>query len=352
MSKEVLLTPTEKSKPSFTRKMKFNTEFAYAEAKFQLKKVKTNINSALNTLDFFKIFIPLMFGLLLILFLVFFIIGLIFMALGRDIGPSVSSWTIQQFTGGNFIRIIGTVTAYIGAMIIRGLMKGRIQKFADSLHAKTNVIYVFGTSIYAESFIKQMIKLGFSDRVVLVAERSLIWVEDVSNQCDTLIEENIEEFDKANLYDIIGFENADKILVLTEDPTMNQNIITYTRERNKTAEIVVLARFAPSFIRTLQAYVEGIQIIDDIGAITRDLVESLSLEIGFAPTFWVPTPSTYVGELGSTMTTDIKGIEVLKVEHNGQMLNPDSIISKGDKLLLYVHDEKTLRTLSRIVAKK
>jgi hypothetical protein len=76
------------------------------------------------------------------------------------------------------------------------------------------------------------------------------------------------------------------------------------------------------------------------------------LEIGFAPTFWVPTPSTYVGELGSAMTTDIKGIEVLKVEHDGQMLNPDSIISEGDKLLLYVHDEKTLSTLSRIVTKK
>ena len=194
-----------------------------------------------------------------------------------------------------------------------------------------------------------MIQLGFSERVVLLAERALIWVEEVSDQCVTLIEENLEEFSKSNLYDIIGFENAEKILVLTEDPTMNQNIITFTRERNKDAEIVVLARFAPSFIRTLQAYVEGIQIIDDIGAISRDLVQSLSLEVGFAPTFWMPAPKSYTGERGDAMTIDIEGIEVLKIEHEGQLLGPETLISSGDKLLLYVHDERTLRTLSRIV---
>ncbi|MFQ5821486.1 MAG: hypothetical protein ACE5I5_15995 [Candidatus Heimdallarchaeota archaeon] len=335
--------------------MKFKMAYYQAETKFRLKKVKTDLTSALNTLDFFKIFIPLMFGLVVLLFLVLFLAGLILSILGRLEGslPGVA-WTFAkaQLTGQNSVRLFGTLMAYLGAMIIRGLMKSRIQKFGDSVRVKKSIIYVFGTSIYAETFIKEMIKLGFSDRVALVAERGLIWVEEVSTQCDTLIEENLEEFEKTNLYDIIGFENAAKILVLTEDPTMNQNIITYTRERNKTVEIVVLARFAPSFIRTLQAYVEGIQIIDDIGAITQDLVQSLSLEITFAPTFWVPTPKSYIGEMGNAITADILGVEVLKINREGQLLDPDALISSGDKLLLYVHDEKTLRTLTRIITQE
>jgi len=335
------------------RTLKYKTEYLQAETKFKLKKLRTNITSALNTFDFFKIFVPLIIGLVVLLFVVLFLAGFILSALGRLDGTLLgAAWAFAkaQLTGGNSIRIFGTVIASFGGMIIRGLMKGRVQKFADSVRAKKSVIYVFGTSIYAETFIKQMIKLGFSERVVLVAERGLIWVEEVSSNCETLIEKNLEEFEKPNLYNIIGFENASKILALTEDPTMNQNIITFTRERNQTAEIVVLARFAPSFIRTLQAYVEGIQIIDDIGAISRDLVQSLSLEIGFAPTFWVPAPKSYIGERGDAMTTDIQGIEVLKIDHEGQLLDPKALISSGDKLLLYVHDEKTLRTLSRIVA--
>ncbi|MFX0195679.1 MAG: hypothetical protein ACFFCW_06110 [Candidatus Hodarchaeota archaeon] len=332
--------------------MKFKMAYFQAETKFRLKKVKTYITSALNTLDFFKIFVPLMIGLIALLFLIHFVGSFILSTLRMiEEDPGVG-WTFDQLTGENSFRLFGTLTAYLGAMIIRGLMKSRVQKFSDSVRAKKSIIYVFGTSIYAETFIKEMIKLGFSERVALVAERGLIWVEEVSSQCDTLIEENLEEFEKTNLYDIIGFENAAKILVLTEDPTMNQNIITFTRERHKTVEIVVLARFAPSFIRTLQAYVEGIQIIDDIGAITQDLVQSLSLEITFAPTFWVPTPKSYIGERGNAITADITGVEVLKINHDGQLLDPEALISTGDKLLLYVYDEKTLRILSRIITQE
>jgi hypothetical protein len=335
------------------RKLRFKSEYLHAEVKYRLKKGRTDLNSALNTLDFFKIFIPLVIALIVLLFLLLFITGLVLSLVGRLTGSLLgAAWcfAIEEVTGGNSIRLFGTVLASFGGMVIRGLIKGRVQKFADSVRAKNSVIYVFGTSIYAETFIKQMLQLGFSERVVLLAERALIWVEEVSGQCTTLIEENLEEFSKSNLYDIIGFDNAEKILVLTEDPTVNQNIITFTRERNKDAEIVVLARFAPSFIRTLQAYVEGIQIIDDIGAISRDLVQSLSLEVGFAPTFWVPAPKSYIGERGDAMTSDIEGIEVLKIEHETQLLDPEALISPGDKLLLYVYDERTLRTLSRIVA--
>ncbi len=56
--------------------------------------------------------------------------------------------------------------------------------------------------------------------------------------------------------------------------------------------------------------------------------------------------------MGKAITADILGVEVLKISHEGQLLDPDAQISSGDKLLLYVHDEKTLRILSRIITQE
>ena len=91
---------------------------------------------------------------------------------------------------------------------------------------------------------------------------------------DIYIVENSKEFEKHNLYETIGFKNASRIMILTEDIQLNQNILTNIRRVRPDVEIILLSQFSPPFVFSDLVSDENLVIIDDLEPTDRGLVLS------------------------------------------------------------------------------
>ena len=121
----------------------------------------------------------------------------------------------------------------------------QVRKFAEKAVEQQNEMFVFGSNIFTEAFIDNLIEIGAQSKVALISDKKLAWIDEVKDEINVLYEERLEEYGKRNLYETIGFTNAKKVIILHEDPIIIQNIMSFISSVELKA--ILLAQFAPPF---------------------------------------------------------------------------------------------------------
>jgi len=207
------------------RQLKYTLTSIRANLKFVSRAILRELKYFLPLQDLFILFIMIIIAIVLILV---FLLGVIpfslFLVGERAAGDSFRDFIWGVITSSEFMKwaagIIGVTT-----VIIRLMIKSPIMKFRDKVNTKKDVAYIFGSSRPAEQFLFEMVhQYGYEDKVALISDADLLWIRKLKSQIDIYIVENEKEFEKTNLYEIIGFKNASRVMVLTESVELNQNI--------------------------------------------------------------------------------------------------------------------------------
>ncbi len=353
------------------RQLKFNLTTIRANFKLVFRLVWREIKYYIPLQDLFLLFfwIGIIIGLLLILVIwgIPLVFGLIpgdpWLAwVGSDWGrdytaqelaakPFIKGLHIALLTGilsENTVRygagIIGTIT-----ILVRAMIKSPIAKYRDKVNTRKGVTYVFGTSSSAEQFLHEMIsQFGYEERVSLIADVDLLWIRSLMG-IDIYVVENQLEFAKPNLYDIIGFKNASRVMILTESIELNQNILTNIRRVRPDVEIILLSQYAPAFVFSDLVQDENLIIIEDLDATIQGLVHSLSLDFDYPPTVEIDVPRTYIGSTGVAMSSDLFKQVVLLIRRGEELLSPGEEMKLGDRVIIYFFSNYYMKLTNRVV---
>ncbi|MFX0049846.1 MAG: hypothetical protein ACFFAJ_04180 [Candidatus Hodarchaeota archaeon] len=224
--------------------------------------------------------------------------------------------------------------------------KRRIRKFAEKAIERQNSIFVFGSNIFAEAFIDKLIEIGAQSKVALISNKKLAWTEEVKEQVNVLIEEKKEEYAKRNLYENIGFQNAEKVIILHEDPVMIQDIMSFVSTETADLKVILLAQFAPPFVKYLARQKEGqILIVDNLFQIVRELYQQMKLTLDKPPVISIPIPkiSRPLNELN---IPSVRVLSILREDAKQKIIPLEEQIQENDRLLLYLEDpELSLKNL-------
>jgi len=228
----------------------------------------------------------------------------------------------------------------------------KIRKFAEKAVEQKSTIFVFGSNIFTEAFIEQLIEIGAQEKVSLISDKKLAWIEEVRKKVNVLVEEEREEYAKRNLYETIGFQFAEKVIILHEDPVIIQNIMSFIS--NDELKVVLIEQFAPPFVHYLAGQKKGkIIIVDNIFQIVRELYNQMGLPLAKPPVIALPI----TGKFAKTPLTDIKipGILLLNIlrEDSKEHIYPlDEPVLENDKILLYLENgDDSLRNLVDFMSK-
>ena len=94
---------------------------------------------------------------------------------------------------------------------------------------------------------------------------------------------------KRNLYENLGFHNAEKVIILHEDPLIIQNIFSFLPEQE--LKVILLAQFAPPFVQYLSGQKQGqIIIVDNLNQIVNQLYQQMNLPLDKPPVISIPVP--------------------------------------------------------------
>ncbi|UCE12446.1 MAG: hypothetical protein JSV04_09640 [Candidatus Heimdallarchaeota archaeon] len=336
------------------RQLKFNLTTIRANSKVVFRLVLREIKYFVPLQDlfllFFWIFLFIVFGLVIVIWGIPLALSIIpndpFKA--YDLHINLIKWdgiifndTTLRYGAG----IIGTVT-----IIVRLMIKSPISKYRDKVNTRKDVTYVFGTSRPAEQFLFEMIfQFGYEERVSLIADNDLLWIRKLRAFIDIYVVENQLEFEKENLYDIIGFENASRIMILTESIELNQNILTNIRRIRPDVDIILLSQYAPAFVFSELVQDQHLMIIEDLDATVQGLVLSLSMDFNFPPTVEIDVPRTYIGSTGVAMTSDLVRQKVLLVRRGDELLSPEEKLKLGDRVIIYFFSDYFMKMTNRVV---
>jgi hypothetical protein len=357
LSKKKGKRKTKPEKPGAFRAIKFEWHALRAELKHVWRMVKRELNYFVNPVDV---------AIILIFYTI--IVALVYVATGVLIPLIIKETEVDiawgpeeagEFWGGTGGRIlIGSGGVII--FFVRLVVKSDIVKFKNKVNSKKfPLTYVFGTSSYAEYLIRDITKLyGEEEKFILIADKDLIWVRQARGLMDVYIVENPEEFLKENFYELLTFQNAQEFLILTDDVELNQAILTHLRGLSNfkytkvLPKIVMLSETAPSFLKHRNLEEENIVLLDDLSAITDNLVLSLSLDIRFPRCIEIPAVKTFVGWPAIALGNTVKGFSVLAINRQGQILPPKETMLAEDKLIIYVkergeHDTKRTRRITQ-----
>ncbi|MFW9905693.1 MAG: hypothetical protein ACFFFH_15275 [Candidatus Thorarchaeota archaeon] len=358
------------------RQLKFNLTTMRANSKLVIRLVMREVKYYIPLQDLFLLFfwIGLIIGFILILVIwgVPLVLGLIpgdpWLAwVGSDWGRAYTAKELTEIQGklvpirrglhialmkGIFnettVRygagIIGTLT-----IIVRAMIKSPIAKYRDKVNTRKDVTYVFGTSRPAEQFLFEMIsQYGYEERVSLIADVDLLWIRSLMG-IDIYVVENQLEFAKPNLYDIIGFKNASRVMILTESVELNQNILTNVRRVRPNVEIILLSQYAPAFVFSDLVQDENLIIVEDLDATIQGLVHSLSLDFDYPPTVEINVPRTYIGSTGVAMSSDLFKQVVLLIRRGEELLSPKEVLKLGDRVIIYFFSNYYMKLTNRVV---
>ncbi|MFX0122127.1 MAG: hypothetical protein ACFFAE_00685 [Candidatus Hodarchaeota archaeon] len=348
------------------RQLKFNLTTIRANSKLVLRLVWREIKYYIPLQDLFLLFfwIGVIIGLLLIL-----VIWGVPLVLGFIPGDPWNAWGGSAWDGffqakknvpglhlslmnGIFnettVRygagIIGTIT-----IVVRAMIKSPIAKYRDKVNTRKDVTYVFGTSRPAEQFLFEMIsQFGYEERVSLIADVDLLWIRSLIG-IDIYVVENQLEFAKPNLYDIVGFKNASRVMILTESIELNQNILTNIRRVRPDVEIILLSQYAPAFVFSDLVQDENLIIIEDLDATIQGLVHSLSLDFDYPPTVEIDVPRTYIGSTGVAMSLGLIKQKVLLIRRGEELLSPEEELRLGDRVIIYFFSNYYMKLTNRVV---
>ncbi|NHJ00853.1 MAG: hypothetical protein EAX86_01870 [Candidatus Heimdallarchaeota archaeon] len=337
------------------RQLNFNLTTINANIRFVFRVVIRELKYFLPLQDLFILF--LMIGAILAVFLILLIWGVPFL-LGLIPGDPFLAWDYLHI---NLIKpngwiFNGTVLRWaagligVGTVIIRLMVKSPIMKYRDKVNTRKDVTYIFGTSRPAEQFLFEMVhQFGYEERVSLIADVDLLWVRKLKSLIDIYIVENLKEIEKPNLYEIIGFKNASRVMILTENVELNQNILTNIRRVRPDVEIILLSQYAPAFVFSELVNDENLTIIEDLDTTIQGLVISLSLDFQYPPVVEIDVPRNYIGHTGETMTSDLIKQKVLMIKRGEDFLNPSETLKLGDRVLIYYYTNYYMKLTNRVV---
>jgi len=222
----------------------------------------------------------------------------------------------------------------------------RVRKFAEKALEQQNSIFVFGSNIFAEAFIDQLIQIGAQSKVALISDKKLAWVDEVKEEVNVLYEGQKEEYAKRNLYETIGFQYAEKVIILHEDPVIIQNIMAFIS--NDELKVILLKQFAPPFVQYLSGQKQGqIIIVDNLNQIVNELYQQMNLPLVKPPVISIPVPKSRINKPVDDL--HIPGVRILNIlrEDSKERIFPlDQPTQENDRLILYLKDpENSLKSL-------
>ncbi|MHA1978421.1 MAG: hypothetical protein ACW98F_05230 [Candidatus Hodarchaeales archaeon] len=332
------------------RQLRFNLTAVRGDLKYLFRVVLRELRYFIPLGDLLILFSMIILIVLVILgsiVLVFpFILSiLINPAFGEEFQSGLFTWWDDNFDFRIVASIIGVVT-----IVVRLMVQSPINKYQDKVNARKDVTYIFGSSKPAEQFLFEMVhRYGYEERVSLIADSDLLWIRKLKAFIDVYVVEDMKEFEKPNLYDIIGFKNATRVMILTESVELNQNILTNMRQVRPDVEIILLSQYAPNFVFSDLVKDENLILIEDLDVTVQGLVLSLSLDFDFPQTSEIDVPRTYVGKTGDTMSFDIPKLEVILIRRGDNLLPSTEKMSPDDRIVVYYYSNFDMKRTNRVV---
>lgn len=367
------------------RQLKFNLTTIRANSKFALRAIFRELKYFLPLQDLFILF--LMVGVVLVVFLILLIWGL---PLALSIvpgdpfrawvyptnlptwpGPDATPQEIQvaineagkdfKYVHWNLIRAGGWIfngvvlrwaagIIGVGTVVVRLMIKSPIMKYKDKVNTRKDITYIFGSSRAAEQLLFELVRqYGYEERVSLISDADLLWVRKLKSLIDIYVVEDLREFEKVNLYEIIGFQNASRIMILTESIELNQNILTHIRHIRPDVDIILLSQYAPAFVFSEIVQDENLIIIEDLDMTIQGLVLSLSMDFDFPPTVEIDVPRTFIGNSGEEMSSDLVKQKVIAIRRGEELLPTTEKLKIGDKVIIYHFTDYFMKLTNRVV---
>ncbi|MFX1505477.1 MAG: hypothetical protein ACFFDC_05110 [Promethearchaeota archaeon] len=222
----------------------------------------------------------------------------------------------------------------------------RVRKFAEKALEQQNSIFVFGSNIFAEAFIDRLIQIGAHSKVALISDKKLAWIEEVKEEVNVLYESQQEEYAKRNLYETIGFQYAEKVIILHEDPIIIQNIMAFIS--NDELKVILLKQFAPPFVQYLSGQKQGqIIIVDNLNQIVNELYKQMNLQLVKPPVISIPVPESRINKpIDDLEIPGVRVLNILREDSKERIISLDQPTLKNDRILLYLEDsENSLKSL-------
>ena len=230
--------------------------------------------------------------------------------------------------------------------------KRRVRKFAEKAVEQQSDFYVFGSNDFTEAFIEQLIQLGAENKVSLISDIKLNWIDEVKTHINVLYEETKEEYAKRNLYESLGFQNAKKVIILHEDPVIIQNIMSYVTGTD--FQVIILSQFAPPFVKYLSGQKPGqIIIVNNIFQIINELYSKMDLPLSRPPVIAIPVPPKLINtSLSLVNIPKVRILRILREDYKKKLLPIDLLPQEKDRLLLYLEDsQESLKNLVDFITK-
>ena len=228
----------------------------------------------------------------------------------------------------------------------------KVKQFAKTVSEKKNSIFVFGSNVLTGEFIYDLLELGLGSKVALIADDDREWIDDVREKITVLIEKKHEKYQERQLYDMIGFSTAEKIIILHDNELVQYIINNIEDISHSNVKIILVSQFAPAFVKYLsQAQKDKFVITDNISSITADLYNLMGLPLTQPPVITVPVPEKLVGKKFDGL--EIKKSKILRVQRsvNGKITNlpPENTFKEQDLVMLYLFDgEESIREIINI----
>ena len=228
----------------------------------------------------------------------------------------------------------------------------KVKQFAKTVSEKKNSIFVFGSNVLTGEFIYDLLELGLGGKVALIADDDREWIEDVREKITVLVEKKHEKYQERQLYDLIGFSTAEKIIILHDNELVQYIINNIEDISHSNVKIILVSQFAPAFVKYLsQAQKNKFVITDNISSITADLYNLMGLPLTQPPVITVPVPEKHIGKKFDDL--GVKKSKILRVQRtiNGKITNlpPENSFKEQDLVMLYLFDgEESIREIIKI----
>jgi hypothetical protein len=331
------------------RQLKFNLTAVRADLKYLRRVVFRELRFFIPVTDLIILLLMLVVIAVVIIVITLFLIpiplAILFSQTYQKGFEGILGFILENDVLRLFAALIGVVT-----IVVRLMVQSPINKYRDKVNSRKNVTYVFGSSKPAEQFLFEMIhQYGYEEQVSLIADADLLWIRKLKALIDIYVVEDLKEFEKPNLYDIIGFQNASRILILSESIELNQNILTNIRQVRPDVEIILLSQYAPNFVFSDLVQDENLVIIEDLDVTVEGLVLSLSLDFHFPQTSEIDVPRTYIGNTGDEMSSDIPKLEVLLIRRGDELLPTSEKLQPDDRIIVYYYSNFDMKRTNRVV---
>ncbi|MHA1945921.1 MAG: hypothetical protein ACXAC6_10025 [Candidatus Hodarchaeales archaeon] len=331
------------------RQLKFNLTAVRADLKYLRRAVLRELRFFIPVTDLIILLLMLLGIAIIVIVIALFLLpiplGFLFSKDYNTGFTMILTFILENDVFRLFAALIGIVT-----IVVRLMVQSPMNKYRDKVNSRKNVTYVFGSSKPAEQFLFEMIhQYGYEEQVSLIADADLLWIRKLKALIDIYVVEDLKEFEKPNLYEIIGFKNASRILILSESVELNQNILTNIRQVRPDVEIVILSQYAPNFVFSGLVQDENLVIIEDLDVTVEGLVLSLSLDFRFPLTSEIDVPRTYIGKTGDDMSSDIPKLEVLLIRREEEFLPSSEIMEPNDRITVFYYSNFDMKRTNRVV---